>query len=156
MSNITFTTGIPTAPDVQKLVEEFGIPDHGRLISYKSIEEVIGVKQSEHRWRSIVLAWRKQLYREHNVILRPDPGTGFVAATASERVHISGSGYKSGLRKISRVADIALRTDDAPLTPEEKRARDHIVKAGATLKLAAATCAKQLRLPKPGDNGKEK
>lgn len=147
MKPLTFTDGIPTAPDVKRLVEKFGVPKYGDLISYDETAEVIGFEYRTPRWRTVTTAWRKQLYREHNVLIRAEAAKGFVAADPSERVHIAGSGYKGALRKVVRSGDIALRTDKTKLVSDEIRACDHIINAAAALKLAAAVAAKSMRLP---------
>lgn len=124
-----------------------------RMISYEATAECIGEKLFSSRWRTVTTAWRKQLYREHNILMRAEPKTGFVPSKPGERVHISASGFKSGIRKAVRSGDIALRTEKGTLKPDELRACDHVVRAAAAIKLAAATAAKQLKLP-DANNGK--
>jgi hypothetical protein len=139
--------GIPTAPDVKRMVAKFGIPEIGQLIPYSETAECIGFACVTPRWRTVIQAWRKLLYREHNVYLRAECAKGFVAADPSERVHISASGYKGALRKVVRSGDLALRTDKTKLLPAEIRACDHVINAAAAIKLAAAVAARSMRLP---------
>ena len=153
MKTLTFSTGIPTAPDIKRLHDQFGVPKDGQLITYESTAECIGSAVMSLRWRTVTTAWRKQVYREHNVFMRAEPKQGFVAATSGERVHIAGSGLKGAMRKVLRVGDIALRTEKKDLDEDEVRACDHVIRASASIRLAAATAAKQMRLP-DSTNGK--
>jgi hypothetical protein len=141
----TFNSGIPTAPDVKRLVDKFGVPAIGVLLPYEDISETIGSAKGTSRYGSVVSAWRTQLRRENNILLRAEPGKGYVPMDNSERVHYCAARYKGGLRHIGRAAHNALMTATNGLTDEEQRTRNNVCMAGAALKLAAATAAKQLR-----------
>jgi hypothetical protein len=151
---LVFGGGIPTEPDVKRLRDEVGTPVVGVLVEYKIIEEALGNKKGSHRFASVVGAWRKELYREHNLLMVAIPNKGLQAATTSRRTHVAGSKAKNCLRGICRAGDIAAKTESEGLSLDEIRARDHVVKLSAALRLTAATAAKQLKYPDPVKNGK--
>lgn len=143
-SKLTFASGIPTAPDVKNLRTFFGVLKVGDILSYSDISETIKCAKGSFRWVSVVMAWRKELYRELNIVLIPESGIQYKVADSSERVHLSSAKYKGSLRGIVRAGDVASKTSNDGLSPEELRAKDHVVRSSATLRLAAATQAKEL------------
>lgn len=144
-----FFAGLPTGPDVQKLIDTLGMPSEGNHIPYADVEAVLGLtrKNDPHRWASVTGAWRKRVEREANIILKAVSNQGYDALTPSGRVDHSGRTYKGGLKKIVRASNVAAGTDRTSLSPEEVRTCDHIQNTGAQLKLAAATAARQLKAP---------
>ena len=148
-NGLTFNRGIPTDVDVRKLEERFGVPAPGDMIGYDDITDTLKVGRDQNRWRSVVVAWRKKLDREHNILLKAVSNEGFRAMDGHARVDFSGRTYKGGLRRIVKAATIAARTDSAGLTPGELKTRDFIQNAGAVIRGAAATAARQLTYPDP-------
>lgn len=156
-SFLIFNGGISTEPEVNELFEKFGIPIAGQQFSYREIETVLRISRTATRWKSVVGAWRKRLFRQHNILLKAIPNEGFQAMGNSERVTFSSGLFKGGLKRLSQAATVASSTDRTGLSDEEKAAADHIQKTGANLRLAAQTAARQLVYPeldKPG-NGAE-
>lgn len=66
--------GVPVKPDVDRLIEAFGIPEIGKTISYSEVADVILVPHGSYRFNTVVHAWRKQLLREHNCELLVERG----------------------------------------------------------------------------------
>ena len=60
--------GIPTDIDVRRLQEKFGVPQPGESISYALISEVLGNSRTESRFWVVTGAWRRQLFRENNLV----------------------------------------------------------------------------------------
>lgn len=147
--SLSFQTGIPTKPDIDRLLNEIGIPQEGEEITYERISGVIREERESPRWKTVTSAWRNVLYREHNLVTESVPGKAIRVATPSERVHHSASKYKAGLRRVYRAGDVAQKTSIQDLKAEEQRACTHIVNATAALRLAAAQQAKQLRIKDP-------
>jgi hypothetical protein len=146
MSTSLFGNGVPTGPDVDKLIARFGIPEIGSVISHADIAATLNAP-TRNRLSSVVTAWRRRLDIQHNLLLVAVRGTGYEICTNSKRVQHSTDCYKSGLKRVRRAVEVAVRTDSLGLRPEEVRVRDHIVKTGGALQLAAATAAKQLKYP---------
>lgn len=138
MKPASIANGVPTKPDVDKLLERFGVPDPGTEISYTDIVRVITCERGSFRFASVTNAWRKILDRNHNIILRAIPGKGFAAMTSADRVLYCGSKYKSGLRHVARSASVAERTNRTGLTENQTRSLDHLSRVGAAIRLSAA------------------
>lgn len=137
-------TGIPTEPDVNKLIEAFKVPEAGVVIKHSEVSAIINAKPNHHRYRVVTYAWRKRLYRDHNVILGSVKSIGFKSLLPDDRAGFIGSKYKSGIRQVKRSQSVAMRTDLAGMTPESKRVVNHVRHTAAALVLADATAAKEL------------
>lgn len=140
-----FLGGVPTEPDVTKLLKTFGVPKVGDEFTYEHIAETIGVPIKSYRFRTVTWAWRKILDKQHNLIVGAVQARGFVVLDNKQRVTFSAVRFKRGLKAVRRGSCVASRTDTAGLTPEECRSRDHIVATGSMLQLAAATEARKLK-----------
>ena len=149
MSATPFFGGVPTAPDVQRLIDKLGVPAVGTLITYDELSAILHEDPDSSRFGTVIAAWRKRLDREHNVILEASPSKGYVVLDPKGRVAQSSNRLKSGMRKVRRAADVALRTDVATLTDDEKRARDCVINVGSQTQLAAATESRRLRISLP-------
>lgn len=145
MSNATvFNKGIPTEPDVRRLCDVFADLPAGRKLAWSELAAVIGSEYGTHRFRSVVTAWRKKLYRERNVLFGAVRGYGIEVLDGHGRTGAAGSTFKSGLRKVNRAGDIAIRTDVHTLSKEDRRVVDHVSAVAAQLRLVAATKAREL------------
>lgn len=113
--------GIPTGPDVRKLEDAFGKPLAGAEVSHEQIEEVLGVKRTTSRYKTVTLAWRKQLRTQHNIDLEAVPGTGFRSLTDAERVGAGVKGARAGVKKVVRSVkrSDAVVTEDAGLQTKQ-------------------------------------
>lgn len=143
--------GIPTEPDVRALMEDMTKDAYteGTIIKKQDVEGIISVQANTFRFQTVVAAWRKRLMAEWNIILVAVPGVGWKVASPSERISLSVSKVKSGLRHVRRGGTIATTTDRARLKPEEQRSADHIANVCAAIELTAKTKARELRLPVP-------
>lgn len=148
-NTLVFSGAVPTEPDVRKISEAIGVPEEGALIAKTEISDITGLEADTYRWKTVVTAWRKKLYREHNVVLVAVPREGYRVADPLARVMLSGSKLKSGLRHVKRAGDITGRTDQKRLSPQDRRAADHIVSVSAQIALTAATEAKKLKYSPP-------
>lgn len=148
-NNLIFSAGVPTGPDVDRLIAKFGTPEEGTIVPYPEIMAVLGVERGSSRWGSVVTAWKKKLRRESNIEIKAVVNVGFECLDPHRRIDHAGSKYKGGMRAITRAADIAMTTRPEPLTQRELRAQTHLVMAGAAIKLAAATEAKKITYPDP-------
>lgn len=154
MKLIPFKRGIPTKLDVEKLIKRFGVPIVGSVIEYADIEKELGTHRRSHRFGSVVTAWRKRLDRENNLVLAGNRMGGFEVLTAKRRVSYSSAGFKIGMKKVLRSADIACRTNVDELDAGERRVVDHIVQTSGLLQSVAHSAAKELGKPKLGIVGR--
>ncbi len=145
--NFAVGSGVPTAPDVERLCFAFPTLEAGTTITKQQISEVIKVDKDANRWKTVVDRWRKKLFAESNVVLRAIPNVGFMVSDPMDRVDVSAGHAKKGVRQVSKASAIASRTDRSQLTTEAARACDHIVNTAAKIQTLIAAEAKTLRYP---------
>lgn len=144
-----FYAGLPTELDVRKLLDAFGVPAIGTVLSHDEIAAAIGVKPSSVRYRTVVTAWRKKLEVLHQVRLGADRGRGFKSLDERERIDESTTATREGLRKVARAATRAasVDTDDAQL----RTRRDVLVRFAAHMKAEANRQLKPPKQPTPAE-----
>lgn len=140
-----FRGGVPTAPDVRRLVEAFGVPEEGALIPYTEIEKVLGYERKSCRGNTVLWTWRRQLLREHNVMMGTRP-EGLVALTPAERVSVGKTKIGHGLRGVRRGSVLLETTDRARLSPELRNEVDHATRCSAAALLAARAEGKRVKV----------
>ena len=145
-SNLFFG-GIPTAPDVDALIEEFGVPEIGVLVSYSKVSEVIGVSKDKSRFKSVTGAWRKHLYAEYNVFMKAIMNDGFMAMSPSERITFGSKGMKRKVKGMNKIIDILGATPKNDLSKDELLAQNHWTLQGKKATMALITAPKQLEVP---------
>ncbi len=143
-----FLNGIPTGPDVEKLMERFGVPQPG-VIPYADIEAVLGKTWRDHRFTTVRIAWLKRLQREHNVSTEMEPGVGVRVLAEAERIGKSVKGLRRGTRHIRKAAiEVrSIRTDR--LTAVERVQADNTARVAMALYEAGAQGVKSLAPPRP-------
>lgn len=147
--SLVFNAGIPTSPDIRKLMDQWPVLSDGQRITKGEIAEVISTPSDSFRWKTVVHQWRRKLFREQNVLLKAIPRVGYEVANPDERVGLAGAKYKSGLRHVRRAGDIVTRTDTRRLSPDARRAADHLCSVTVAVAMAAATEAKRLQYSAP-------
>lgn len=159
-----FVGGIPTAPDVERLEQRFGVPKEGEFVPYKALAEVIGMHdpddkagiartRASSRFNTVVHAWRNKLRRQYNVEMKAVPGEGYQVETPSERITDSARRTKLGLRQVNRAANKAARTDRERLSDGERKAADFLSTIGGKLRALHNTEARNYL---PSGKGEEK
>lgn len=144
-----FLGGVPTKPDVDKLRKAFGVPAEGTVIKHEEVEALLGYPRTSCRFKTVLESWRRSLDREHNVIFGPQRGIGIVVLPPNERIELSAHKIRVGGRIIGRAGRIAVTTDQTRLTPDNRRASEHVQRTVASIRLAVVTSAKQIDMPSP-------
>lgn len=139
-----FFGGLPTDLDVKKLIEVIGIPEESTVISYEKIGDVIGELPRTNRYMAITTAWRKKLFREHNVLMDTRRGEGFYRATPKDRVSVASDKAHMGKRAIIRASTIAGTTEKTKLDEETRKICDHLSMLPGRLRLAELVSPKAL------------
>jgi hypothetical protein len=134
----------PISWDIEKLREQFGVPEPGKTIYYPDIEACIGISRKERRWYSIIGVWKRKLFRENNVLIEAERNIGYRSHEPHGRVDYASRQFKSGKMKIVRAAVVAATTDRSQLTPDAIRTVDHIQGVEAAFRLAELTASKSL------------
>ncbi len=140
-----FKGGVPTAPDVRRLIEAFGVPAEGELIPYAEIEKLIGTSRKTNRGGTVIWRWRQQLMRDHNVLMGCRP-TGLVALLPEERVSVGRDRIVHGLRRMRRGTRIMETTDRDRLSPELRAEVDHAIRCSSAALLAARAEGKRVKV----------
>ena len=145
-----FRGGIPTKIDVDRLVDRFGLPTEGQVITFEDLQDALpDIEFRSNRWQTVIAAWRSHLEKKHNTILGSKRGEGLVALPPEGRIDLATGKYSTGIKMTDRAAALAIKTDRARLTPESKRTADFLRNAGAQIRLVVATAAKELAYPDP-------
>ena len=143
-----FFSGIPIEPDMVKLRNAF--PESkmktGDMIAYSQIGEVINAEYGTNRFRSVTNRWRREVTRETNIILGPEPKKGFVVLSESKKVDLSGSKLRSAARAATQSYMVAARVNIHELSEKEKVRYDHLVNTSSKI-LAAAQIKRRTALP---------
>jgi hypothetical protein len=137
-------SGVPTRTEVNALIEKFGVPEEGVVITYEEISKVIRHVYGTSRFRTIVSAWRKRIRREHEIEMAPRPRIGFEAACPKERVELSGCQIRRGVRALKKGEHIARNTDRARLDDDDKKKVDFITVTSTKATRMFAESKKQL------------
>jgi hypothetical protein len=135
-----FASGVPTAPDVRKLHEHFGVPKEGVIVAYVDIEECIGVDRNSYRFKTVFHSWRKRLAKDHNVLLVAIAGEGYQVADPSQRIIWCASKARHGRKSIVIAATVADATDTMRLTMDQQAVRMQVM-SGITMLQQAAQLA---------------
>lgn len=139
-----FFGGVPTAPDVERIVKAIGIPEPG-LIPHSALEEIVGCGYRSARYRSVVSAWRTRLRKEHNIGTDAEPGEGIRVLTAKEWSERQSRQHRGAVRHAVRVHNEAVLVPVADLDDVTRRKHDHLLRATATLGQAAIESGTELR-----------
>ncbi len=145
-SNLFFG-GIPTAPDVDALIQEFEVPKVGTLISYSNVSKVIGVLKDKSRFKTVTGVWRKHLYAEYNIYMKAIMNEGFMAMSPSERITFGSKGMKRNVKGMNKIIDILVSTSKNDLSKDELLAQDHWTLQGKKSVMALITAPKHLEVP---------
>jgi len=130
-----FFGGVPTAPDVKKLMDHFGVPEENVLLNWTEIEEVIGEEKGSSRFTSVTGAWRKKLRKDHNIEMIPEIGKGLKAANPHERVDLAGGLIHKATNSIKRSISVADKTDVTRLDEEHKKRHTFLSVLGGKMRM---------------------
>lgn len=113
--------GVPTAPDVKRIVDALGGLERGQEIAHEDIEQIIGEKWRSGRYRTVTDAWRKKVYGDLNLLIAAVSGIGFRVLTENECVDTTRGWFRAGIRKTSRSIDVNSRINSNLLDEPVKR-----------------------------------
>ena len=133
MGTFPYHGGVPTRPDVDKLVAKFGVPKDGDVIAYTDIEAELGYKRHTARWVAVIGSWKRRLYRESNVFFETVNGTGYRCAPGDTRISHSVRKVRHGMKRIVKGGELAASTSDQGLSSDQQRSRDHIISVAGKL-----------------------
>jgi len=105
---------------------------------------VIGVSKESHRWGTVVTKWRKNLFKQHNVVMGPTYEHSYLVLNSERRVGYSVNKYNQGRRTVRRSAEVAESTNRKGLPPEMLHTLDHVVFVYSMFRQHSLTAARKL------------
>ncbi len=144
-NDVLYFGGVPTAPDVAKIMNAIGVPAEGDTIEWVRLESITGCTRDSSRYASIVHAWRRKLWTENNLLLIAVAGVGLKVANPAERIEAASKKAKHGKKAIMVASVIADRTDANRLTSPQKETRAMLADVPARLRLLAEMAYKPQR-----------
>ena len=137
-----FLKGIPTKIDVDQLDAKWPKVNEGDVIRLQDLAGHLRLDVQSFRFKGVLMAWRKKIEREHN-LLSVGTGDGAIRfADPAERVAYAARKVKSGRKAMIRGIVVANGTDAGRLTDEQRKARQSLLDMNATrAKLAGAVMA---------------
>lgn len=143
-----FFGGVPTAREVDLLMNAV-VAEPGTSVAYGELSELCGEPVGTNRFKTIVSAWRRRVFRESGMLTKAEGGVVYFltadAAQAEEIKHVNRIGRATG-RHVRHVA--AIRSED--LTTDERRAKHLLmVREGAALLEAVRSSARKIAEPSP-------
>lgn len=139
-----FLGGVPTEPDVTKLIEAYSALRPGDEVAHDDLAAVIGVSKDSHRYTTVIGAWRKRLLKMHNIDLAPVRGVGFRVLEGMERINAGVKDYGGGVRKIARSEGRIRRVPQETLTQDQQRVSEHALRHISATVDAARRASKEI------------
>lgn len=140
--------GIPTKLDVDKLLETFAQPKENDVILWSEIEEATGLRKDQHRFKTVVNAWRTALERDFDILLYAIPGEGLAVADANTKIDLASRKIELNDKSKKKWVERTFRVKAHELDEVRRDTQSRILTAyGAMLKLTAATAPKRLPIP---------
>jgi len=138
-----YFSGIPTEPDVNKLVDKYPVDQltPGYPMPYSEVSETIGEPVRSSRWRSVTEAWRKKIEKDYSIIIECNPyKQQFCVLTEGGKVNLSGKKLRSAVTSARRSLTILTTVEVKRLTEDERKNYEF-----NTLKSGSVVAAGQLR-----------
>lgn len=141
--------GVPTGPDVKKLMEHFPV-EHGTVVPYSDIERVLGMSRRRSRFRTVTVAWRRTLLREPNLLVVPTKLESFKCLTEAERSEYEfRDGFAIGFQKCARHERRTRQVDTAHLDERELSSHTHRQRVMSAVVEHGYTQLKEIATPSP-------
>ena len=140
-----FFGGVPIQPDVDAIMAKWPVAalTEGTSIPEDEIARLINVPWNSHRYNTVVAAWRKRMFRDHNILMAKG-GRTLTILTPDQRIDYAGARQKTGVRAIVRGGVYTETTDRARLSPEAKAVADSRMFLTAMIRGAERTMPKPL------------
>lgn len=144
--NKLFSGRIPTNAEVNKLM---GLPIRaGDTISYEQVCGLTGLSATETRFRSVTNAWRKRVFREMHLEVKPEGGQ-FVVLTPDEALSSGIKSFHRAGRALGRVSVKVSVINETELTEEKAATKCLLQRNIDAVADAARRAAKEVVAPRP-------
>ena len=142
---VRYFGGVPTAPQVRRLMEKFKDVQAGDAIKLDDISEVIGEPVRSNRFRTIVDAFRRALARDRNFVTERIAGMGTIRILLdSERTGFGARGIRQGSRKVHRSVGVIVATPTEKLTDAERETNFHVRRLGEAIVTTTRSAMKEI------------
>lgn len=134
MENVSvYRGGIPTKPDVKKLLEKFPVSTLtvGRVITYEEISLVIGEPPRTSRFRTVTNKWRKEVEQTTNIIMGTHKGQALVILSDSGKLCLASDKLTSATKMAAKATIVAAKIEVKNLSDAEREALTKIQKRAA-------------------------
>lgn len=135
--------GMPVEPDLDRLDEAYPEIKVGDYLPYDEIGVAIQAPYGSHRWKTVTSAWRSRLLVERRLVLRCDPGKGFVCMSDQEKIDAAPGVVTAIARKARRERVKVSTVQDARLTVH----RDHVTRLMNAVEVQALSARKAMLIP---------
>ena len=134
---------------MDKLLETFTQPKENDVIMWSEIEEATGLRKGDqHRFKTVVNAWRTALERDFDILLYAIPGEGLAVADANTKIDLASRKIELNDKSKKKWVERTFRVKAHELDEVRRDTQSRILTAyGAMLKLTAATAPKRLPIP---------
>ena len=102
MSNEMFFGGVPVGPDVDILDRLYPALQHEQILTHDEMASAVGYSWRSSRYRTVLVAWRKQLFEERGIELQAVRAVGLRVMTSPERVDAHINKTLGGMRAIAK------------------------------------------------------
>jgi hypothetical protein len=142
---ITYFGGVPTAPQVRKLMEWAKDSAPGDSLELSAIAELTGEDVRSNRFRTIVDVFRRALLRDRNFVTERIAGMGTIRILLdSERTGFGARGIRQGSRKVHRSVGVIAATPTERLTDAERDTNFHVRRLGEAIVATTRTAMKEI------------
>ena len=117
-----FRNGVPTAPDVKKLLETFPVQSmqEGQILTYNDVAQAIGVHVRSSRFKTVTAAWRKTLEQTTSIVLKTLAGQGYMVANDRSKLDMAVGKYSTATKMMAKAVVITTKIDTAKLDSSER------------------------------------
>jgi hypothetical protein len=149
--------GTPVTPEVDKLLEAFGTHPPAGVITWGQLEGTLGMPRGSadtaqgRRFRSILQAWRKRLYDEHQIDTAGEANIGVRVLHGDGHVVEVERRVKLAAKQLVRQGDRVTVIDTSALSTAAQRQADNLRIVAAQMQAAAERGRKALRAGKKKD-----
>jgi hypothetical protein len=123
-----FLGGIPTEPDVRRLLAAFPGIKADDEIAHADVAKAIAVEVGSARYRSVTASWRKHLLKVNNLRLSTVPGVGFRVIDGMDRIADDIKRYGRGAKQIRKAADDVRSVEIGKLPEAQQRVAEHVLR----------------------------
>lgn len=139
-----FLGGVPTGPDVLRLIESFPDLKPGDEVTHERISSVIGQDRESNRYKSVVTAWRKKMFRDHNIDMEAVQNVGFRVLNSIERVSAGVKGVGKNVRGLVRSESRIRSAPAEQLSQQQQGVREHVLRHTGALVDSARRASKEI------------